>query len=73
MLLRNIVKIIGHTFRKGKGLIIGKLRTAQLVEADCFGFRNDNSIENYRRISQYNYCSRKNNFIEIATLEKMHV
>jgi len=62
---------------KGKGPIIGKLRTIQLIEADLqllmhifIRGRNDDNIENDQRLSKFNYGSRRNYSIETAILEK---
>ena len=47
---------------KGKGPIIGKLRTIQLIEADLqiliyifIGGRNDKNLEYDSRMSKFNY------------------
>ena len=63
--------------KKGKGLVIGKLRTVQLVEADlqmiiriCVNNRNKYQIENNLRVSKCNYGLRPNYSIEIVILEK---
>ena len=62
---------------KGKGLVLGKLRTIQLVEADLYliirvflGLRNTNKIESSKRISKFNFGSRKNYLIDEAILKK---
>ena len=62
---------------KGKGPIIGKLRTIQLIEADLqllmrifIGLRNDQEIEKDARLSKYNYGSRSGYSIDITLLEK---
>ena len=50
---------------KGKGPILGKLRTIQLIEADLqlimrifVGLRNQNTIEGDNRLSEFNFRSR---------------
>jgi len=62
---------------KGKGLIVGKLRTIQLIEANLqliirilLGNRNNGAIKVDERISKYNYRSSRNYNIEEAILEK---
>ena len=62
---------------KGKGPVLGKLRTIQLIEADLqllmriyIGGRNNRNIENNKRLSKFNYGSRTNYSIETAILEK---
>ena len=64
---------------KGKGMIIGKLRTIILIEADlqcamrvCLDYDDDEEekIESDDRFSKSNYVSRKNYSIETTTLEK---
>ena len=62
---------------KGKGPMIGKLRTIQLIEADlqmimriCINNRNKYKIESNSRVSKANYLSRLNYSIETAILEK---
>ena len=62
---------------KGKGLILGKLRTMQLIEADLqlimrifVGGWNDENTEKDKRLSRYNYESWNNYSINIAILEK---
>ena len=62
---------------KGKGMIIGKLRTITLIEADMqYIMRivlNDGEKERIKideRFSKLNYGSRKNYAIESALLEK---
>ena len=75
--LKRWLKILDIILEKGKGPIIGKLRTIQLYEADLqllmrifIGGRNDDSIERDERISKFNYGSRKAYSIEEALLEK---
>ena len=62
---------------KGKGPVIGKLRTIQLIEAGLqllmriyIGGRNNENIERDERLSKFNYGSRANYSIETAILEK---
>ena len=62
---------------KGKGPVLGKLRTIQLIEADLqllmriyIGGRNNEKIESNARLSKFNYGSRSNYLIETAILEK---
>ena len=62
---------------KGKGPVLGKLRTIQLIEADLqllmriyVGGRNNANIEDNKRLSKFNYSSRLNYLIETAILEK---
>ena len=50
---------------KGKGSILGKLRTMHLIEADlqllmrmCVGGRIEGTIENDKRMSKFNYWPR---------------
>ena len=70
-------KILDTIIEKGKGPILGKLRTIQLIEADLqllmrifFGIRCDGIIEKDERISKYNFGTRKGYSIENAILEK---
>jgi len=70
-------KILDVMLNKGKGMILGKLRTITLIEADIqYIMRivlNDGEterIENDERFSKSNYGSRKNYAIESALLEK---
>ena len=62
---------------KGKGMIIGKLRTIMLIEADLQNIMriyledlDEEIIESDDRFSKSNYGSRKNYSIETAILEK---
>jgi len=62
---------------KGKGPILGKFYTIQLIEADLqllirifMSNRNQGTIEKDKIISKCNYSSRKNYNIETAILEK---
>jgi len=62
---------------KGKGMIIGKLRTITLIEADLQNIMriyledlDEEIIESDDRFSKSNYGSRKNYSIETAILEK---
>ena len=70
-------KILDVMLSKGKGMILGKLRTITLIEADIqYIMRivlNDGDkerIEDDERFSKSNYGSRKNYAIESALLEK---
>ena len=70
-------KIVDVILNKGKGMVLGKLRTITLIEADLQYimriYLNDNEdelIEKDERISKSNYGSRKNYSIESAILEK---
>ena len=62
---------------KGKGPIVNKLWTIQLIEADFqlimqifLNHRNSENIESNTRLSKFNYRSRKNYLIETILLEK---
>ena len=62
--LKRWVKLLAVILEKGKGPIIGKLRTIQLIEADLqilmrifIGGRNDENIEIDSRLSKFNYGS----------------
>ena len=75
--LKRWEKIVDVILDKGKGMVIGKLRTITLIEADlqCIMrmYLNDEKeeiIEKDKRISHSNYGSRKNYSIETALLEK---
>ena len=75
--LKRWLKILDIILEKGKGPILGKLRTIQLYEADLqllmrifIGGRNDENVENDSRISKFNYGSRKSYSIDEALLEK---
>jgi len=75
--LKRWEKIVDVILDKGKGMILGKLRTITLIEADLQYimriFLNDEKeerIETDRRVSKSNYGSRKNYSIETALLEK---
>jgi len=70
-------KILDVMLNKGKGMILGKLRTITLIEADIqyimriiLNDGNTERIENDDRFSKSNYGSRKNYAIESALLEK---
>ena len=70
-------KVLDVILREGKGMILGKLRTITLIEADLQYimriFLNDGKeerIEIDMRFSKSNYGSRKNYSIETALLEK---
>ena len=71
------LKILDVTIEKGKGLVIGKLRTIQLIEADMqilmriiINERNRGRIEVNPRISKCNYRSRSGYSIKDVILEK---
>ena len=71
------LKVLDIILEKGKGPILGNLRTIQLIEADVqlmmrifIGGRNDKNIINDERLSKYNYGSRRHYSIETAILEK---
>ena len=75
--LKRWIKLLAVILEKGKGPIIGKLRTIQLVEADLqilirifIGERNNENIEIDSRLSKFNYGSRRYYSIETAILEK---
>ena len=68
-------KILDALLSKGKGMIIGKLRTITLIEADlqctmrmCLNDDKEEKIEHDERFSKANYGSRKNYSIESAML-----
>ena len=70
-------KILDVMLSKGRGMMLGKLRTITLIEADlqCIMrmFLNEGEeemIEADKRFSKANYGSRKNYSIETALLEK---
>ena len=63
--------------RKGKGMVIGKLRIITLIEGDLqflmriyLGGDDEEMIENDNRFLKANYGSRKNYSIESTILEK---
>jgi len=71
------LKVLDIILEKGKGPILGKLRTIQLIEADFqllmrvfIGSRNDENVAKEDRLSEFNYGSRHNYSIETAILEK---
>lgn len=71
------LKILDAILGKGKGMIIGKLRTITLIEADLQNIMRiylddeiEEKIESDERFSKSNYGSRKNYSIETAILEK---
>jgi len=75
--LKRWLKVLDVILEKGKGPVIGKLRTIQLIEADLqllmrifIGSRNNKNIELDERLSKYNYGSRSGYSIEDAILEK---
>ena len=58
------LKVLDIILEKGKGPILGKLRTIQLIEADLqliiriyIGGRNDDQIATDQRLSKFNYGS----------------
>ena len=62
---------------KGKGPVLGKLRTIQLIEVDFqilmrifIGNRNKGNIERNSRVSKYNFGLRRNYSIDEVILEK---
>ena len=70
--------ILDTLLEKEKGLILGKLQIIELLEVDFqmlvqifTGLRNDDNIENDKRLSQHNYRSRKYFSIEATLLEKI--
>ena len=71
------MKVLDIILEKGKGSILGKLRTIQLIEANMqllmrifVGRRNDENIENDKRLSHFTYGLQKNYYINIVILEK---
>ena len=71
------LKALDITLEKGKGPVLGKLRTIQLIEADfqmlmCIfiNMRGVESIERDPRLSKYNFDSRKNYSIDEVLLKK---
>ena len=71
------LKILVVSIEKGKGPVLGKLRTIQLIKADLqllmrffVNTRNKSSIETDERISKSNYGSRPGYSIQDAILEK---
>ena len=75
--LKRWVKLLAVILEKGKGPIIGKLRTIQLIEADLqllmrifIGMRAEFNLENDNRMLKFNYGSRSHYSIENAILEK---
>ena len=74
------LKIVNIILEKGKELVLGKLHIIQLIEADlqlliCIFMRKraQNNIEKDKRISEYNYVSRKGYSIKLAILEKWFI
>ena len=62
---------------KGKELVLGKLRTIQLIEADLhliirifIELRNMNTTEGDEKLSEFNFGSRRNYSIKEVLLEK---
>ena len=71
------LKILDAMLGKGKGMIVGKLRTITLIEADLQNIMriyledlDEEMIESDDRFSKSKYGSRKNYSIETAILEK---
>ena len=71
------MKILDVTIEKGKGPIIGKLYTIQLIEADLqllmrlyLSLISEKNIEKDLRIFKVNYSSWKNYSIKSVILEK---
>ena len=71
------LKILNIILEKEKALILRKLRTMQLIEADLqliirnfIGGRNNKNIAAGKRLSKYNCGSRKYYSIDTAILEK---
>jgi len=71
------MKILDVTIEKGKGPVLGKLRTIQLIEANLqlvmrilVNNRNKYRIERDSRIAKSNYESRPRYSIDNAILEK---
>ena len=69
--------IVETTLEKGKGPVLGKLRSITLIEGDLqlnmrihFQAEQEELIENDSRFSSANYGSRKNYSIETALLQK---
>ena len=68
--LKQWIKVLDVILEKGKGPVLGKLRTIQLIEADLqllmriyIGERNKEVIENDQHLSKFNYGSRANYLI----------
>ena len=62
---------------KGKGPVLGKLRIIELIEGDLqliictyVGLRNDKNGYKDKRLSNYNFGSRKDYSIESTLLKK---
>ena len=75
--LQQWLKVLDVILEKGKGPVIGKLRTIQLIETDLqlimriyVGGRNNENIEKDNRLLQFNNGSRANYSIETMILEK---
>ena len=71
------LKILDTMLVKGKGMILGKLRTIMLIKEDLQYYLRiyledlkKEIIESNKRFSKLNYGSRKNYSIETAILEK---
>ena len=71
------LKILDIMLGKGKGLILGKLRTIELIEADLqiiicvlINKRTRNNTENNKCISKENYGSYRGYLIDNLILEK---
>ena len=72
------LKVLDIIFEKGKGLILGKLRMIQLIEANLqlmmwifISGWNDKNVETDNRLLKYNYGSRRNYSINTLLLEKI--
>ena len=77
MLFTTMGKILDAILNKGKGMVLGKLRTITLIEVNlqhvmrmCLNDDEEELIEEDERMSKSNYGSRKNYSIENAILEK---
>ena len=73
-----MVENTGSYDRKRKGLVLGKIRTMKLAEADLqlkmmifVNFRNKGNMESDERVSKRNYGSRPGCSIEDDISEKM--
>ena len=71
------LKVLDIILDKGKVLVIGRLRTIQLIKADLqviirvfLGLRNIRSIKKDNHISKFNYRLRKGYNIKEVILEK---
>ena len=71
------LKVLNIILDKGKGPVLGKLRTIQLIEADLqlimrifLGLRYNKRLEEDTRVSKFNFRSRKGYSINKVILEK---